>query len=355
MLLSGLATVPLLADSTKGTAFPTEWRRYADPLTELEVFRITDPAYTSTLPAYFTREITRNSASLLYSCDHPGTPQAFLMDLKAGGSRQLTEVEELDGASLTLTPDNRSFCYFAGRSLFITTLSNLRQRVLYEIPDGWERCEGLTVGPDGTHATLAEKRGEQSRLRMISLGQGAARTVLEVPFVASNALPRPMRAQILYRQADRALWLVNQDGKQNRQLKTAEGRIGPADWSLDGKTILYLSFPEDPTQLNTVRELTPDTNTDRLVAKTSQFVSFGFNRDTSVFVGASRNIGSPAILLLLRVTRREFTICEHKSSDPAAAAPRFSPDSQRVYFQSDRHGKPAIYCMHVEKLVERTE
>jgi oligogalacturonide lyase len=33
----------------------------------------------------------------------------------------------------------------------------------------------------------------------------------------------------------------------------------------------------------------------------------------------------------------------------------FSPDSQRVYFQSDRDGKRAIYCMHVEKLVEKTE
>jgi oligogalacturonide lyase len=36
-------------------------------------------------------------------------------------------------------------------------------------------------------------------------------------------------------------------------------------------------------------------------------------------------------------------------------APVFAPDSQRIYFQSDRDGKPALYCMHAEKLVERTE
>jgi oligogalacturonide lyase len=35
-------------------------------------------------------------------------------------------------------------------------------------------------------------------------------------------------------------------------------------------------------------------------------------------------------------------------------APIFSPSSQRVFFQSDRHGKPAIYSMSVEKLVEQT-
>ena len=118
--------------------------------------------------------------------------------------------------------------------------------------------------------------------------------------------------------------------------------------------MLYLNLPEDRKQLNNIREIVPDTNTDKLVAKTSQFACFSVNRDSSVFAGASRN-ASPAVLLLLRVTQRERTLCEHKSSDPAAVCPVFSPDSQRVYFQSDRHGKPAIYAMHIEKLVEKTE
>jgi oligogalacturonide lyase len=131
--------------------------------------------------------------------------------------------------------------------------------------------------------------------------------------------------------------------------------VGPVNWAPDGKTLLYLNFPEDRTQLNTIREHTPDTNTDKVVAKTSQFVAFGYNRDSSVFVGASRNPGSPDVLLLLRVTRRELTLCEHKASHPERVAPIFSPDSQRIYFESDMHGKPAIYDMHVEKLVEKTD
>jgi oligogalacturonide lyase len=190
---------------------------------------------------------------------------------------------------------------------------------------------------------------------MVSLGQGVARTVVEAPFAMSEPIARPKRAQILYRQGNEALWLVNSDGQQNRKLKTAPGKLGPADWSPDGKTLLYLNYPENPKELNAIREHTPDTNTDKLVAKTSQFVAFGINHDTSVFVGASRNAGSPYLLLLLRVTRRELTLCEHKASHPELVAPRFSPDSQRVYFQSDRHGKLAIYDMHVEKLVEKTD
>ena len=355
LLASGLAAVRLLAVGTKGNAFPSEWTRYPDPATELDVLRLTDPEHTSMLPAWYNRAIARNSSFLVYCSDRTGTPQAFRMDLKAGGTRQLTEADNLDGASLTLTPDNRSFCYFAGRALIVTNLTTLHERQLYQIPDGWERCPGMSVGPDGTHVTFAERQGEKSRLRMVTFMQGAARTVVEAPFPIADPIHRPMRAQILYRQGDDTLWLVNLDGQQAHKLKTADGRIGAANWAPDGKTTLYLNFPSDATQLNTIREHTPDTNTDKLVGKTSQFIQFAANRDTTVFVGASRNIGSPYVLILLRVTRRELTLCEHKSSHPETVNPMFSPDSQRIFFQSDRHGKPAIYSMHVQKFVEKTE
>jgi oligogalacturonide lyase len=355
LLIAGLAGTPLAAQALKGTTFPSDWRRYSDPTTELEVYRLTDPAYSSTMPAYYNRAIARSSGWMLFCCDRGGSPQAFHMDLKSGETRQLTEAEELDGASIALLPDNRSFCYFAGRSLHIASLATPRERKLYEVPEGWNRGMGMSVGPDGTHATFVERRGEGSRLRMVTLSHGAARTVAEAPVAIADPIARPRGAQILYRQADEALWLVNSGGKQNRQLKLAAGRIAAANWAPDGKTILYLNIPEDRTQLNAIREYAPDTDSDKLVSKTSQFAHFGFNHDTSVFVGASRNVASPTVLILLRVTRRELTLCEHKASHPETVAPVFAPDSQRVYFQSDRAGKPAIYCMHVEKLVEKTD
>jgi len=354
-LLAGAAAGRLLADVQKSAAFPSDAERYPDPATELDVYRLTRPDYSSTMTAYYNRGIARNSAWMLFCCDRSGSPQGFRIDLKNGETRQLTEVEALDGSSLTLLPDNRSFCYFAGSSLHLANLATLREREIYQVPEGWERCPGMTVGPDGTHATFAERRGEASRLRMVALAQGAARTVIEAPFAMRDPIPRPMRAQILYRQGDEALWMVNADGTQGHKLKLAPGRVGPANWAADGRTLLYLNYPEDTRQLNTIREATPDSNTEKAVCKTSQFVAFGANRDTSVFVGASRNAGSPTVLLVLRVTQRERTLCEHKASHPEDVAPVFSPDSQRIYFQSDRHGKPAIYCMHVERLVEKTD
>ena len=190
---------------------------------------------------------------------------------------------------------------------------------------------------------------------MAPLAAGGVRTVIEAPVAMSHPLHRPGRAQLFYRRGDDGLWMVNQDGREDHRLKLAPGGAVSANWTRDGRTIVYLNLPEDTHQLRAIREFTPDTANDKPISKTSQFASFSPNRDASVFVGASANKVSPTVLLLLRVTQREMTLCEHKATAPAAVAPVFSPDSQRVYFQSDREGKPAIYSMHVDRLVEKTD
>ena len=354
LLAGSAARVSKGATAEKGATFPSEWRRYPDPATELEVFRLTDPKYSSFLPAYYERAVSRRGNFLLYSSDRTGSRQAFRMDLKTGESRQLTDGKALDGATLSLLPDERGFSYFDGPSLCLNDFSKLRQREIYRIPDDFERCTGASVSDDGQFVVFGEKRGNASRLRAARLARGDVSTIAEAPWILSDPVTRPRRAQILYRQENAALWLVNLDGKQNRRLRIDPG-IGPARWSPGGRTIVYLRFPEERAQLNTLREHTPDENADKLIAKTSQFVHFGSNGDGSVFVGASRNPSSPYILILLRVTRRELSLCEHRASDPAAVAPIFSPNSQNVFFQSDRHGKPAIYRIRVDRFVEETE
>jgi oligogalacturonide lyase len=339
----------------KGAVLPPAWRRYPDPATELEVTRLTDPAWASYLPAYYNRAVSRHSDFLMFSSNSTGTMQAYQMDLHSGAARQLTAAEHLDRATLLLLPDERSFCYCDGPALYHAHLANLRGREIYRVPGGLTRCPGASVSSDGAFAVLGESRGATSRLRLIGLQKGAARTILEVPWQLADPQPRPRRAQVLYRQGDQALWLVNTDGSHHRKLPLADGRIGPARWSPDGRTVLYLHFPDDPAQLHAIRECVPDSNTDTLVARTSQYAHFGCNRNTSVFVGASQNRAAPYILILLRVTRRELPVCEHGASDPARVAPIFSPDSQQIFFQSDREGHSALYRIRVDRLVAKTE
>jgi oligogalacturonide lyase len=186
------------------------------------------------------------------------------------------------------------------------------------------------------------------------MAKGTAETLAEGEEEISGPNPRPKRASVLYRRGE-GLWLANYNGKQNYRLRVAEGGIGPALWSPEGRSIFYLSYPEDPHKLHALREFVPDANEDSAVANTSQFVGIGRNADASVFVGASGSKASPYVLLLVRAVKRELTLCEHRASDPAMVAPVFAPNSQHVYFGSDRHGKPAIYSIAVEKLVEETE
>jgi oligogalacturonide lyase len=343
------------AKGQKGQMFEAEVERYPDPATEFQVYRLTGPSYTSILPGRYNRVISRNSGMLLYCSDRAGSPQAFRLDLKTADSQQLTASEDLEGNSLTLLPDNRSFCFFAGHTLYVASLGSLRERPVYTPAEGWELMSAPQATPDGARVLLVERKAGASRLRSVALAQGAAHTILEAPFEIADPIERPQHAQISYRQPARGVWLAGTDGKGNAELKLAAGGIGPAFWSQDGNTLLYLNFPEEPGQLNSIREYSPESRTDKLVAKTSQYVTFAPNRDGTVYVGASRNAASPAILIMLRSVRRELTLCEHRASHADQVSPMFSPDAQRIYFQSDRHGKPAIYSLHVERLVERID
>lgn len=332
-----------------------EWRRYPDPATELEVLRLTDPAFASGMTASHLRQFTRHGEFLLYwseryAGESVSARQAFVLDLKNGGSRQLSDAVDLDPASLSLSADDRSTFFFDGPALKDAVLATTLSRTIYTVPEGAVR-KSFSIGFDGS-AIFAERRNGKSRIMSVLRQQ--TRRIIEVGPEIEDLMARPRRMQVLYRAGGR-LWLVNNDGSGNRQLKTAPGNIGEALWIPSGRTLVYLHIPDDPKELITLREHAPDDNSDTLLAKTSQFISASPNSDASVFTGASRSRASAYVLILLRVARRELTLCEHRASDPAMVQPVFSPDSQNVLFVSDRHGKPAIYQVHVARFVEETE
>ncbi len=339
----------------KGDLLPSEAVRYADPATEFPVLRLTDPSHTSLLPAYFGRPISRRANFLLYSNDRSGEFQAYRMDLKTGQSRQLTSAKLLETSSVTLMPDEKSCCYVADGVVSQVNFSNSRVREICRVSDGFQAGNGFSVSEDGLYAFMTERKPGKSRLRIVSFAKSTATTIVESDEEITDPEPRPRRAGLLYRLGGRELHVVNYDGAQNQKLRTQVGGLGPALWSSDGRTVEYLGLPEDRKRLNSIREYAADANEDRLLAPTSQYVHFGRNADSSVFVGSGGSKASPYLLLLVRAVKRELTLCEHKASDPRMVAPIFSPNSQKVFFHTDRHGKLAIYSMGLDRLVEETE
>lgn len=338
----------------RSPAVASESVRYADPATEFTVYRLTSPSHTSYLPSCHARAVSRRGTFLIYSSDRTGSFQPFRMELKSGVSRQIGVVEGLDPASLALMPDEKSCCLLAGTGISLTPMAGGKAREVYRAGSGYS-IGGLCVNDDGLYAAFVEWKDGRHRVRLLNFIKGTASTVAESAEPISEPVPRPGRAGLLYRVGDSELHVVNFDGAHNQRLKTAAAGVGPALWSRDGRNVLYLSVPPDRSQLVTLREHTPDSNEDRAVSPTTQYAHFGRNADSTVFAGASGSKASPYLLLLVRSVKRELTLCEHKASDPRMVAPIFSPNSQRVFFQTDRHGKPAIYSMAVDKLVEETE
>jgi oligogalacturonide lyase len=332
-----LIASPLLAVG-RGQSYPAERIRYADPATEGEVFRFTKPAATSLLPAAAHHCVSSRNNFLLYCSDRGGSFQVNRLDLKNGESRQLTDDAQVLTGSPALTGDERRVFYAAGPAMKVLPAGGGADRELFtaEAP-----IEAFNVTEDGLFATAAA--GGKLLLVSLNVPKASARPLAAAAGI-DFLLPRPRRGSLLFRQG--AEWrLAHFDGTVNRALKPMEG-AGGAEWSPDGKTIFYLKG-------STLMEFDPDTGVDKFFSKTSNFTQFTRNADGSVFAGLSASKAQPHVLLLLRVTRRERTICEHKSSQ--VVAPFFAPNSMRLFYQSDRDGKPAIYMVNTDRLIEKTE
>jgi len=355
----------LSAAAGEKRVFPAELKRLADPATEFPIVRLTDPAVADCrLPAGFNRFVGRRGAFLLYTRDGNSVCR---VETRTGVSTELAVSNSgaaIDARSVTMTPDERSAYWCEGESHLVqVNMGSGRKRTVYQAPRGWVLRGGMSLSEDGLFVTLVETSvdngGGATRIRLITTVRGNATTVAESSDKAaalSDPVIRPKRAGFLYSRSNGEIWLGTFDGSRNTKLRipTTAGVAKCAQWSPDGRAVGYIWQPEG-TALPVIRECIPDANEDKQIAPTTRFVSFGRNGDGSVFVGASGSLASPHVLLLLRTTRREFTLAEHKASDPSLVTPVFSSNSQRVFFQTDREGKWAIYAMQVEKIVEDTE
>lgn len=343
------------ASGAPARAFPSELKKLNDPATEFPILRLTSPECNASLPSPASRFIGKKGNFMLHSSDRSGGKTAiYRLEFKSGENTIVAEGDSVDPRFAALTPDDRGCCYADGESLELVSLQGGKPRELYRSSEGWHRAGLPAITEDGIGALWPEQREQTFRIRFVSMTKPGATTACESTEPVSGLAPRPRRAGFMYRRG-KELWLASFDGQQNYRLRiAASSTFGSAQWTADGRSILYLSKPEPPA-LAEIREFTPDTNEDKLVAKTSQFAVFGRNADASVFVGASGSKASPYLFLLVRAVKRELAIAEHKASDPTSVMPVFSPNSQRVFFETDRDGRHCLYSMVVDKLVEETE
>lgn len=349
-LFLGLAAAPLAAQNSV-----REWRKYLDPATEFEVILLTDPQYESAYPGPPALAVDRRSRTLVYSSRRTGQWQPWVLDLSTGVSRQAGARPGYVRETLTLSAGGREVVFGDGEHLLAVQLSSLRQRQLASLSPGAEWAGPVAPSLDGTALFYVEKREGRWRLLRLPQPRGVPAEVAVSDAPMLEAAPNPRRAMVLWRTPAGMLEVSAFDGTLRRRLETPPGRVLEAHWSPDGQAVVYLHEAAGENAKTAIREQGLDSREDRLVAPTSQFGRFARNANGTVFLGASRSLASPLVLVLLRVNRREFPLCEHRASDVALVEPLFTPDSQKILFVSDRLGKPAIFVMNVEKLIEKTD
>ena len=274
------------------------------------------------------------------------------LDLRSGALRQLAQPKKLDPLSLCLDPREHFLFFLDGQSLHEVALSNLKQRTI---------TEGITqfsIGASGADLVVVK----DGRVERVAAGKAT-----QVAENAITAIARPGGSGCAFWRgkegSDAEFWYVPFPPREGKPKLLASGSVANPVWGAGGESLFYLRemlIPAgepggEPIRTAEIHEVIPETGVDRRIAPTSQFAAFAPNANGTVFVGASRSKAQPTILLLLKATGREFTLCEHKASNAAAVSPVFSPNSQRVYFQSDREGQWTLYSVNTEKLIEPTD
>ena len=345
----------LCAAAVKGETLPADWRRYSDPSTEFEVLRLTEPTYASYLCAPPGRCVAHRDEFVLVASNRSGSLQLHKLDLKSGRSHVLTSAAQLHPSAFALSTDDRAAYYLDGAELCSVSLGSLRVSTLWRAAAPLDQTLSLAPSEDGTALWFAVNAGESALMKLRLSSKPGVSQVLRQEREILEPAANPRRALLLWRSGDGSAWLCEQDGGNKRRVNVPAGRVSQVLWSADGSSLLYLQDPGVQGEPIAIREQDVDTHADRLVANTSQFSCFARNSNASVFAGLSRSKASPYTLLLLRITRRELTLCENRAGDVSKSAIAFSPDSQRLFFQGDKEGQPTVYSIKLERLVEKTE
>ncbi len=394
VFLAGLS--PLTAATRRSTGkrsrVPSRSAVFPDPLTERLKWRLTDPDVLHHLPHYHHRFIARNNSFMLLASERTGLRQIYRLHLPKGDMVQLTDGPGVHSYSPTFDRKEKNFFLLQGNELKRLSTKNGRERRIYRSEPGWRMTGHLSVSSGARYAAVVEMKEEdwvddgfeqqfrarpRCRIQVVDLRGGRAEFLIQENQWLAHPQFRPRSRDVLYchegpwGQVDARLWLMSPAARLPKNLRPRQGeeQLGHEYWSGFGHEVCYVFYPDGSGRGASVRCVNTSNGRERLLSRCTRFGWLTGNHDNSAIIGASRSVAGPNIYVLFPRLRREVTVCEHDSSakpypiagtdgtDPFAACPEpvFSPDSQLIYFVSDREGKPAIYRTGVPDLVEKTE
>jgi oligogalacturonide lyase len=372
-----------MAGGNKDKVWPSEKKRFNDPLSGLPITQLTDYAAHS-YHVYFTENGWFDGGQrILFISDRNNATNLYSVHVESGEIKQLTDLPGRDGISVCLNPQGTEAFYRRSGRVTKLDLTTLEETFLYEAPSGYNLGQ-LSSTPDGSHIITVLSENLSHRIR-IDLGNGYVghREIMEAKpdckIIRISTDGSQAEAEVLFQDynwighintsptnpdlitfchegpwqlVDHRIWgynLATGQAWKIRERTEEREMVGHEYWMEDGERIGYHGFRADGTGF--IGQIRPD-NTGL------EEVEFAFrnwhahSNDFSQVVADGR-----APLTVMVYWKREeggFTgpkiLCEHRCSfhtQNVHAHPRFSPDGTKLLFTTDKNGYGNLYLLDV--------
>ena len=369
-----------------------------DTDTGAKVTRLTPTDITCHRNYFYQKCFTNDGSKLIFGAEFgPGNLWNYhLLDLQSQVATQLTDQARENTFGGFLSPDDQ-YLYFvrAERRLIRLALSELKEEVIYTVPEGWvgygtwvsnsacTKMVGIEIHADDWFPLSDWKKFHdmyhakpRCRLIRIDLQTGAREVILEKHGWLGHPQYQPFHDDTVafchegpHDLVDARMWFINEDGANLRCGKVHE--VGESCthefWVPDGSAMIYVSYLKgqrdrwiwslDPVTLENQR-LTSMPPCSHLMSNFdgSLLVGDGCGSPADVSDSGSHDIVTDPYLHVFdlkagtnrAIARHDSSWKVHKGSRQVTHPhPSFTPDESQVLFSSDAEGEPALYLADV--------
>jgi oligogalacturonide lyase len=369
-----------------------------DPDTGSQVTRLTPTDITCHRNYFYQKCFTNDGSKLIFGAEFgPGNFWNYhLLDLHSHVATQLTDQARENTFGGFLSPDDQ-YLYFvrAERRLIRLTLSDLKEEVIYTVPEGWvgygtwvsnsacTKMVGIEIHADDWFPLSDWKKFHdmyhaKPRCRMIriDLQTGEREVILEKHGWLGHPQYQPFHDDTVafchegpHDLVDARMWFIDEDGTNLRCGKVHEAGESCTHefWVPDGSAMIYVSYLKgqrdrwiwslDPVTLENKR-LTGMPPCSHLMSNFdgTLLVGDGCGSPADVADAGSHDIVTDPYLHLFdlkagthrSIARHDSSWKVHKGNRQVTHPhPSFTPDEKQVLFSSDAEGEPALYLADV--------
>lgn len=346
----------------RGAWLPAERRKFKDEVTGREIWQATTVKENYNL--YFTcQSFTAGNRELVFVSSRTGKGELFLMDMKSGRLRQLTQAQTGVGYA-TVCQQTNSICYADNNAVWWMDIASLEARKIYQVPEGY-RSDSLSVDDAGRYAVFGITRSldkpisplqtnHSQVIRVRSDGSGAE-MICEENYWISHVLVNPRDTDTIlfcheggWGVVEQRMWTVHaKTGKLTkiRVEETPEISVGHEYWTEHGAAVGYHGSYKGRQWVGRVnkdgtnmREWTLTAPTGHSSASEDGRYIVGDGNMDFPYLTLVKPMGPIGVLVPLAWRGKLDRTTPHAHAN-------FSADGKWIVWCSSRHGAPNVYIM----------